>query len=176
MRLLRILLGLVLFFASANVAFFAADIVDSSPAAGFIAIAFAVMIFLAGVGTFLHGVSPDESIPRRIALVNLSLAALIAAVAALTIANLVGRDPDSEFPWLAPFYGTIFVAAIVLAPIAFWKAVRLEELPEFVEESSRPFDPFDPEEPAEEMIEPDPGPTPELLLARKRSLNLARAR
>ena len=76
---------------------------------------------------------------------------------------------------MGPFYFAVFVAALLLVPVAFWKGVRLEIVQEPVQEPAS-FDPFDPEEPPDEMIEPDPLSTLGVLLARKRSLNLARAR
>src|SRR5262245_62089663 len=102
----------------------------------------------------------------------LSLTAWIAVLAVLILAGLVAYDPDPAQPWMEPFYIGVCVGALLFAPVAVLKGVRLEEGQEPIEDPAS----FDPEEPEEDMIEPDPGPTLGALLARKRSLNLARAR
>ena len=135
----------------------------------FLASAGTRIAFWAGTGVLLQGISKDTAIPRRIALVCLAGAALISAIAALTLSMLIDGDPGAEYPWLSVFTFGVFVAALFVAPAVFLKAIR----PEGVSEPAPLFDPFDPEESPDEMIEPEPGPTLALLLARKRVLNLA---
>jgi len=166
---------LLLTSSALNVAFWAVGVADSNRVGGIVAIAFAFTIFLAGAGALLLAVSPAAAVPRRMAMINLSLTALLAAMAALTLSILIDGDPSSRFPWMSRFSFGVFVAALLLALVPFWKSVRLEMVQEPVQEPA-PFDPFDPEEPPDEMIEPDPLSTLGVLLARKRSLNLARAR
>jgi drug/metabolite transporter (DMT)-like permease len=160
---LTLVIGVFLAAAGTRIAFWAGRVTGTNSAVGHVALALAVMILLAAMGVLLQGISKDTAIPRRIALLCLAAAALISAIAALTLSMLIDGDPLSVF-----FFG-VFVAALFAAPAAFLKAIRLEELVE----PAPLFDPYDPGEPPDPMIEPEPGPTLALLLARKRSLNLA---
>jgi hypothetical protein len=175
MRVVRVILGLILgFVALANGAFWTETLFGDSFTLGLAAMGFSVVVYVAGVSTFLQ-ISPGAvRIARRVALASLSMATLIAGAAALAIVVQAGRGPGPEFTWMVPFYFGVLVCAILLAPIALWKAVTLQEWTE-TPPPLRIDDPYDPPEPPEDMVVPDPGPTLLALLARKRSLNLSRA-
>lgn len=93
---LTLVIGVFLAGAGTRIAFWAGTVSVTNAPVGNVALAFAVMILLAAMGVLLQGISKDTAIPRRIALVGLSGAALISAVAALTISMLIDRDPGAE--------------------------------------------------------------------------------
>lgn len=181
MRLARVFLGLLLAaMGVANVALWSPVLYrEILFFVGLVGVGFGIAVTVAGLSTLAQTFARDLSresirIARRVALVSLAVATLIAGAAALAIAVKVGSDPAPEFPWIVPFYCGVLVCALLMAPIALWKAAVLEEWKE-TPPPLRIDDPFDPPEPEEEMIVPDPGPTLHALLARKRSLNLVRA-
>jgi len=184
MRFLSTALGLILIAISmAALAFWNSFLVQAPAGISVITFVFAFLVFVGGISAFFHGIS--EGIPervaegaRRLAMGSLTGAAFIAGSAAFGILLHLSADGGSGTAWIEPFYVGVFFAAVIVCPLGLWKT-SLESVAE--SESilaPDPFvpDPYDPPDPDEEMIEPDPGPMLGALLARKRSLNLARSR
>ena len=119
MRPPTLVLGVFLVSAGVNV-------LCRHPVAGIVVLAFALTINLVVIGVLLQAVSANAAIPRRIGLFTISAASLTAAIVALTLSMLIDGDPYSEYPWLSVFYFGVFVAALFLAPIAFFKGIWLE--------------------------------------------------
>lgn len=179
MKSLRIVLGTMLIASSVGIFAFWGGTIDSAPPIlRLMATGLAIAIFIGGVSATYLGIAgdvPKRAIQsaRRVGLISLTVATVIAGAVALAIVLHLGVNPGLEAPWMARFYSGVFFAALFLAALGLWKAFDLGEWAPIEPDAD---DPYDPPEPLEDMIEPDPGPTLVALLARKRSLNLVRAR